>query len=241
MGFKTSLISHWPLNEESGNAIDAHGAYDLTDNGSVGFRKGVLGVARDFEAGSSQSFSIADNADLSTGNIDFTLACWVIAESLPASVMVILSKYHANTTTLREYMLHWNNAASRFRFTVTDGTTTGNVDASNFGLPVVDTPYHIICWHDSVNNQIGIQVNGIAETPTSYSAGAQDSAEDFRIGARNATAGVTSFWDGRIEDVWFWKRVLSAGERLALYAGGSGLDERIVKPVFQSPIFGASA
>ena len=34
-GLRTSLISYWNLNEESGNAIDQHGSNDLTDNNTV--------------------------------------------------------------------------------------------------------------------------------------------------------------------------------------------------------------
>jgi hypothetical protein len=35
--------------------------------------------------------------------------------------------------------------------------------------------------------------------------------------------GSTNNWNGQIDEVGYWKRVLTSGERTSLYGGGSGL------------------
>ena len=78
MSLLTDLVSYWKLDEASGDALDSHGTNNLTVNGSIGTAAGKIGSARDLESsGSDQYFSLADNASLSTGDIDFSVAGWV--------------------------------------------------------------------------------------------------------------------------------------------------------------------
>ena len=92
MSLLTNLISYWKLDEASGDALDAHGANPLTQTGSVGTAAGKVGTARDFSALTGAYFSHADNVDLSTGDIDFTIACWVQAGVTPPGYAYIASK-----------------------------------------------------------------------------------------------------------------------------------------------------
>src|SRR4029077_17083863 len=81
--------------------------------------------------------------------------------------------------------------------------------------------FHVVCWHDSVANQIGISVNGSdpdiggapASGPTSFPADA------FWLGQKGNN---TQYWDGRIDEVGFWKRLLTSTERFNLYNLGNG-------------------
>src|SRR5437867_8148793 len=78
----SSLIAHWRLNESSGPRADVHGGNDLTDVNSVGQAAGKLGNAALFVEVNEQSLVIGDNAALSMGDIDFTIAGWVYFNSL---------------------------------------------------------------------------------------------------------------------------------------------------------------
>jgi hypothetical protein len=218
MALTDNLISYWKLDEPSGNALDAHGGNTLTENGTVGSAAGRINSARDFEQADTDFFERGDSAELSTGDVDFTLQAWVNAESF-ASYPSIVTKGGASD---REYGLSYES--NRFRFSVSsDGTSwTGVVAADDFGAPSTGTWYHVVGWHDSVNNQIGISVNGVATT-ASYSGGAIDGAGAFRVGAYWSEADGNGRWDGLIDEVGLWKRVLSAAERSALYNGGLGL------------------
>src|SRR5688572_29665368 len=73
----TSLIAHWRLEETSDTRFDAHSTNHLTDNNTVASATGKLGTAASFTAANQESLAIADNAALSMGDLDFTLAGWV--------------------------------------------------------------------------------------------------------------------------------------------------------------------
>lgn len=219
MALTDSLLAYWPLDEASGNAIDAHAANDLTENGTggVGSATGKVGNCRDFENGDQDRFSIAGTGDFSLGDEDFTFAGWMNFESLGAN-RTVLGKW-LTTGNQRSFGLLYLSASTVMRFQVSStGSNTVTVDASTFGAPSTSTWYFVVCWHDSVNNQIGISVNDTANT-AAHSAGIFDSTADFELG--RATSLVA--FDGLLDEWGFWNRVLSSGERTALYNGGAGL------------------
>lgn len=219
MSLTDSLVSYWAMDEASGDALDAHGTNDLTDHNTVGSAAGKVNNARDFESGNSEYFAHTSNSDLQTGDIDFTLSFWVNAESL-SGFPVIGKKGNENSPTVNdEWVLFYNGGSSRFVFGVTSGTSQGSVSADNFGAASTATWYFIVVWHDSVNNEIGISVNGTVNTQ-SHSIGANAGTSDFEIGS-SVSQGL--YWDGLIDEVGFWKRTLTSQERSDLYNGGDGL------------------
>lgn len=223
MSLLTSLISYWPLDEASGDALDAHGSHDLTESGgTIGAASGIIGTARDFEEGDTEWFQIADNADLSTGNVDFTLCGWVNAEALSTN-NTLASKF-STTGNQREYSLGYNATFNVFRFTIsTDGTSGGIVQcpATVFGAPSNATWYFVLAWHDATANTLNIQINNSTPESVSHSGGVFDGTSPFAIGARINTTG--EYWDGLIQFVGFWKRVLTSDERTTLYNSGTPL------------------
>ena len=80
--------------------------------------------------------------------------------------------------------------------------------------------YFVVGWHDSVNNTLNIQVNNGTVNSLAWTAGVLNGSADFAIGARRDTAPL--YFDGRIDAVGLWKRVLTSGERTSLYNSGTG-------------------
>jgi hypothetical protein len=226
MPLLTSLIAHWALDEASGNALDSHGSNDLSElDGTIASTTGKLGNCRDFEAADTEHFQINDNTDLSTGDIDFSFACWVMLESKPGGLMYIAQKGDA-TFTSGEWHLGWNNISDRFVFSVikSPGTQT-DVTANNFGAPSTGVWYFIECGHDSVNNQTWISVNGGTRNTAAHSAGVNDAGVSFGLGRlRTSSPVLSNYWDGLIDSASFWKKVLSTDEVQDLYNDGHGLD-----------------
>lgn len=114
-------------------------------------------------------------------------------------------------------------STARFKLDVDSngGGTDTTVTANTFGAISAATWYFVVAWHDSVSNQIGISVNGTADT-AAHSAGVFDGTGPFAIGARvNATS---DYWDGLIDEFGFWRRVLSGAEITELYNAGAGRD-----------------
>lgn len=217
MALIDNLISYWKMDEASGDALDAHSTNDLTDTNTVAAGTGIINGARDFEANNNEYFTHVDNAALSTGDIDFTVQAWVKLETEPG-VMEIVSKWGALITSA-EYTMYYNG--DRFNFTIGNGVTSGAVTADNFGAVATGVWYLLHAWHDAGNNLVGISVNAGTANTLSWALGVLDSTEPFRIGAGSGTP--INFFDGLIDEVGFWKRVLSSDERTSLYNAGAGL------------------
>lgn len=215
----TNLISYWKMDEASGNAIDAHGANDLTETGgAIASTTGKILTCRDFESADSRYFTIPDNTDLSTGDIGFTMQAWVNLESAAGNYGIV-GKWNFPD---REYVLGYENGANRFFFGVSANGSAFSSQryASTFGAPSLATWYLIHAWHDPVADVIGVAVNAGTADTNAYSSGVFDSAAAFGIGRTPDTYG---YFDGLIDEVGFWKRVLTGSERTELYNGGAGL------------------
>ena len=224
-GLRNNLIAYWPGNEVAGNLIDAHtNALHLTDTNTVTNAAGlVYPTARLYTAANSELHARAgDDALLSTGDVDFTLASWVYATYTPIG-LGIAGKFGAAGS--REYCTMYEQGGDRFRFYVSaDGTALVNVDANNLGAPADSTWYLVLAWHDSVANTINIQINNGTADSAAHAGGVLDGAQAFRIGRISM-----SYWDGRIGPTAFWKSapggggVLTAAQKTAYWNGGAGL------------------
>src|SRR3990167_8093050 len=89
MSLITNLISYWKFDEASGNAADSQGSETLTNNATITYSAGALNNAADLVAASSQYFSRASNANLQTGDIDYTISCWVKLTTKAANFTII--------------------------------------------------------------------------------------------------------------------------------------------------------
>jgi hypothetical protein len=211
----TNLVAYWKLDEASGNALDAVGSNTLTDNGSVGTGTGKIGNCRTF---SSSYFDHANNSDFGLVDEDFTFAAWIKPSSLGGFGNTILVKGDLSGGGVN-YGLSVNTSGKAVFVVTATGVGSGSVTANTFGALSAGTWYHVVGWHDSVNNIVGISVNAGTPDTTSYSSGTSNDALPFRLGS---DANFLPF-AGSIDEVGFWKRALDSTDRTSLYNGGSGL------------------
>ena len=212
MALTDNLQAFWELD----NVNDAHGSNTLTNIGSTTFAAAKVGNGADFVPASSQYLSIADNAALSTGNIDFTIQAWVKFDDLSAT-RVVLAKSDGVSATI-EYGL-WGDAGGNLNFRITAGGFTTLQWSSTISTA---TWYHIIAYHDAAADVIGLVVNdGTPVTTTTGGSTPLDDTQAFRIGVDDASTG--RFMDGLVDQVGFWKRKLLGAEITQLYNSGNGL------------------
>jgi len=223
MALTDNLVSVWELKEASGNALDSFGSNTLTEtSGTIAAASGKILGARDFEANDTEWFAAGSNTILRPGDADFTISAWVNVESLTTG-RSIAGKY-LTTGDQREYRLHAgsNGFRNTLRFSVSAAGTSTITTQDWSGTATTATWYFVVAWHDAANNQIGISVNnGSAET-TAHSTGVFQGTGTFAIGAEDGSGGNAPY-DGLIEQVAFWNRVLTSGERTTLYNSGAGL------------------
>lgn len=206
MALTDQLVSSWELDEASGNAIDSHGSYDLTEtSGTIGANAGPP-AARDFEAADTAWFEIADNADLGPGDTSFVISCEFVPETL--------DNFDALIHKEGEYSLRVNTGNDKILFVM-------GSDVATWDTPLVTgTRYHVIAWHDATNDLIGITVNNGSPVTVAHAGGAAATANAFRVGSDGSFA-----CDGLMRRVRFWKgRTLTTDERTQLYNSGDGLD-----------------
>jgi hypothetical protein len=215
------LVSTWNCNEADGTSAiyDSTGTNDLTLTTSnllsnPGFETISGNTGRQWYVNHKNTLNIADNAALSTGDVDFCVATWFYADSLQDQT--ILAKWGSD----EEYMIIYSASASRFQFFVRNAadSSTTILSADNLGAPSTGTWYLIVAWHDATGNTINIKVNNGTTDSAAHTTGVNDAAMDFCLGGRSNGAEYTR---GRIGPTAFWKRAdLDAAEHTWLYNSG---------------------
>src|SRR5438045_2871876 len=217
MNLKTSLIAHWKLDETGGTRNDSHGTNHLTDNNTVLSAAGKHDTAADFESTNSENLTITDNADLSLGaNTDHTIAFWIKSESVTALRCILQKSDDFVNGTACEYQVYHTNGGN-VRYNVGNGTTSTEVAGSTLTDGVW---MFVVCWYSSAEQKIYIQCDNGTPVSAAWTGGTQNTAKPFAIGA---FSGGGFYYDGLIDSVSFWKRVLTSAERKALYNSGNGL------------------
>jgi len=210
-------VAYWSLD---GNGTDATlRGNDLTNVGAS-WVPGLIGQAADCEASESDYLWCADNADLSMGDIDMTVAAWIKIET-GAGIMAIVAKDHQGVAVGqdREYCLQITAGGGATFYVSGDGAAikqAAHPDVLSNGVW-----YFLVGYHNAATNLIGISVNDGAFTTAAHATGIFDGGTDLWVGGRADTTH--RYFDGLIDCVGIWKRVLSAAEITALYNGGAGL------------------
>ena len=236
-GLLTGLTAYWKLDEASGTRVDVTGhGNDLTSVNTVAQASGQIGSAAGFTRNGNEYLTRADNADLSEGDNDFTIAGWFYLYSKPPQVWgqdtsSLIAKW--GTGDRREYSLSYRSiraptddvAADTFEFAASnDGTgpAVRRAVSTSLGPISINTWYFIVAWHDSSLNTLNIQVNNGAVDFIPLAGGVFDSNSPFEIGRMDDNA-VGGRPDGRADEVGLWDRLLTPNERFELYNAGLGL------------------
>jgi hypothetical protein len=214
-----SLNGYWKLEEASGTRADSSGlGNNLTAVNAPTNAAGKQGNALSCASASTQYLNVASNSTLQTGDIDFTVACWVNMATL-TTYRAFMSKSDG-TVAGSEYLLYYEQPALRIQCTFYHSAGSSlSVVGNALGAPSASTWYFLVAWHDSVANTVNLQINNGTVDSTAHSLGVNANASGFSIGAQGA-GGLPM--DGLIDEAGFWKRVLTAAERTTLYNAGAG-------------------
>jgi hypothetical protein len=210
----TGLVAYWNMNETSGTRADSHtSSLDLTDNNTVAYVAGKVGNAAHFDDANSEYLSRADCDDLGVaGDTDFTFAFW-FNQLDQWTTDYWITKYQGGGTNNDEYYIAWSGEKPTFLVRGTDNSTQTVAWGSKLG---VATWYFCVCWRDGTNIYIDINDSG-SEVSAAWSTNQKNSTQDFYMGRLGGT-----YAEFYLDEVGFWKRVLSAAERTELYNSGNG-------------------
>ena len=221
MALTDNIVAYYKFDESSGNAEDSVGSLDLTNRNSVAFTTGKINNGADFEYGSNQGFSITDAA--SSGAFDlidnFTLAFWVNFESLPSTGDA--KWYIVFKNDCYQFQVPYN-ASGSYGLKIYLRDSTGFYSPSVAWTPSTSTWYHIAVTREKSTGYVKFYVNGSQQgttQETGRTASLYNSSDAFEIGQ----AGSSGLFDGILDELGVWSRVLSDSEISQLYNSGSGL------------------
>jgi hypothetical protein len=220
MPLTDDLIAFWELEEASGTRQDAHSNnHDLTDVNTVTSAAGVIGStnAAFFTSANSEQLTRTDHADFDTGaEVSWEIVAWVYP-TIGATQVVVEKGDDVGAGSTLEWAMSVGSGGNPAAW-ISDGSTrTFKVHSSALSN---NTWYMLNAYYDASTNTLGIGINaGTPETDTTHTTGGWDSGFTVRVGGESASR----FFDGRIDQVGFWKRVLTSQERTDLYNGGAGL------------------
>jgi hypothetical protein len=216
----TGLVAYWKLDETSGTRVASVG-FNLTDNNTVLSGTGKQGNAADFESSASEYLSAA-NAICGpiqfSGNQDFTVAFWCNMESKTGDPAMV-SKFEGSQ---RSWEVWYNSAADLIEFTVSGNGTTRSAVTSLLAMTV--GLYRLVyCWHDATADTINIKLDNGAVASTSHTTGVFNSTTPFIVGAEPSAGSAVSYFDGLIDELGIWNRVLTGAEIITLYNTNAGI------------------
>lgn len=212
------LVDYWPIAETLTASLT--GKHDLTNNNTVAAAAGLGARAGQFDIASARYLSRASEADLKTGDIDFTFAPTFMLDAIGVNANII-GKDIDSPASNRDYDMDVTTN-NNIRFYI-NGGGGGLIASTANNYLVAGKWYTAFGWHDARNDLLGLQINN--DTPILVATGgavpqATDGCE-FRIGARQY-AGFLGYWGGRIQGVGMWKRLLSNQERMYIFGNGLG-------------------
>lgn len=225
----TDFVSCWGLEETSGTRVDANttNSNDLTDVNTVLYAVGKVGNAADFEVANSEYLNITDANQVGLDfTSDFSFSVWAQPESQHDGAMW----YKWGASQAAYGFLYVNKAGTyNLRF---NGYSTGAGANKPFDWPQTlsnATWYHIVLRFDALGHASG---NGTAElfvngsslgtvTDTTYT-GSANTTGAFSISALGS--GIQWYWDGLLDQVEAYNRLLTNTEISDLYNAGTGVN-----------------
>jgi len=220
-GLLNNLVAFWPLNEDSGDALEIGGGQTLTADNAPGADTGkVYATARTLAKVSNQGFHCHTYAKL-RGGADFTYMCWFWLTSHPGNspnYYMLQDSIYGNTGWALGLV---DNGLDQLFVQAAHAGGYYTAHSVSVDLPL-ETWHLAVCWYDHANMTIWVQLN--AADPVSHEGAAQMAAQSAYEEAHYfGTEGSGLFMDGRLGPVGLWDRILSVDERAALWNGGAGL------------------
>ena len=211
-----ALVSYWKLDEASTGAAsvtrnDSQGTNHLNDPLKIPSNpSGIINNAVGFAVINGYLIH-TNNASLQVTG-DYTFSAWVLMTDVGVTHVIVAK---SDFTTVSDYYLFYI-PLSGFRFSP-DGLVTVDVGTN----ATVGVWYHLVCWYDSSDGKGRLRVNDATTYVSTPSSGLVQGPGDFTLGGTPVTPSL--YLSGRVDEVGFWKRKLTAAEITALYNGGAGL------------------
>ena len=229
MAITDNLISHWKLDESSGNAADSAGSNTLTNNGTVTYGAGALNnAANNMQSGKYLSITDGSQSGLDLTS-DFTFSMWLMPNTLSSgSSYTLISK--GNIIVSEAYLIYYTNQSGTYKMDFrisSDGTSAADDQITLSGALSTVAWSHLVFTYKASTHTVECYVNGTSvgtastNTPTSIA----NCNADFRLGGgyNFNNTGPYDPYVGKMDEVTVWSRVITSAEVTTLYNSGTPL------------------
>jgi Concanavalin A-like lectin/glucanases superfamily len=208
VGAPTAPVASWRFDEGTGTtAADSSGTHPATLSGGAGWtRDGRVGGA--LHLAGSTGYAATTGPVVDTGK-EFTVSAWLRAASLPTGNMTAVSGSGASGS---EFYLGYHGDVRRWSFWLQTGDADpylwviANADDAH---PVVANAWtHLVGQYDPSTGSVRLYVNGqkagegAFTTPWSATGAVQ-------IGRSHWRGSYVDYWNGDLDEVKVWDRVVS--------------------------------
>ncbi len=226
------VAGYWPLDDNSGT-----GAADSSTNSNNGtltngptWTTGQIGTAVDFD-GNNDHVSVSDDIALNaTDTADLTITGWFNRDTFTTDDTVIAKRNGIAAGDIG-YIIYIDDATDQLIFEASDGTDEYSLTSvSTFTA----TGWHhfVVTWDENSAANSEIYIDGVANNATDSGTigniGTLTNALALFFGAE-ANVGVGNPFDGKLDEVRLYNRVLSVDEIGRLYSlvTPTGIDARL--------------
>lgn len=216
----SDAIFYLDLDETTGTRADStSNGYDFTDNGSPAYESGVLNNAIYFQRANNNYLNLADNADVSLGgDVDCTIHGWIYITNNTTQFQGILTKRTTSSSSTAEYGLYYGNTVGDINFYCWDGSAFDLVTTNISGF-TANTWYFVAAGRDAVTDTVWISYNA-GDRVTVASNTTVDGGADVNVGRLWNNDAANDF-DGRIDELSFWKSAKSEADIDTAYGSGT--------------------
>lgn len=217
-GLLNSLKAYYKF-DSPGYYDDSYGSNALTASGSP-LNSAAFGVINGHvNCNASTQLRHAHNSDFDLGTgISFTCSIWLNPNSWSGTYRPVIGQYDGFNNDYSWILL---GTSGQLDF-VGYPTNTSNQQRIHIANPLTTSVWsHVVVGYDSGAGQLFTQLNNGARSTVSIVGDLNASIHDFIIGYAYVLGG--EFYDGRVDECAFWKRVLSTTDVASLYNSGSGL------------------
>ena len=203
----TDLLAYWNFDEASGNVIDQVGDLDGVVSGATQNVTGKVGKGISFD-GTDDVVQVAYDSSLNISP-PFTFSAWIYQNASDADP--IFSRDFGSGVV--PYIFEISYGFPRLRYYDTDYRNFSDDEQ----LPNTETWYHFVVTANSIETKL--YLNGTLITTTTGIASLPTNSTNLYIGHH---PDLSSYFNGIIDEVGIWTRVLTATEVTSLYNSGSG-------------------
>ena len=211
----TGLVEYWDLDGDYDAAVDpTHaGTLTTTGTGSGTFVLGKFGSAIDLESSSGNHAYITvggNENDFDFAASDMSISMWYTTESLYSQWQALLAKGEGGA-----WRLHRSSSSSNLINFAGGGNFNGDGE-----LDQQDGSWHhiVITHEDSNATRMYVDGNLVGQNLSASSI----AGNGFALLIGNNPQQLGRSWDGNLDDVALWNRVLTTDEIADIYNNGDG-------------------